>query len=205
MRSLLLLSASSLLISLSAFAQAPLQQWIDEAIKAGGGVVTVPPGEHVLPAGLVIKDAKKLALRGMDKELCILRLAKAPDGKAPQSLIQIEAGCETIEIANLTLAGAGMAIPALVNIAPEKGKAAAKSIAVRDCLFEASSGDAFSVGHAGTCVVERCSFRDIKGVAVLFGAAATDGTARGNHVIRCGKAFDIREAAKCTLVGNEEH
>lgn len=54
--------------------QAPLQQWIDEAIKAGGGVVSVPPGEHVLPAGLVIKDAKKLALRGLEKEGCVLKL-----------------------------------------------------------------------------------------------------------------------------------
>lgn len=55
-------------------AQAPLQEWIDEAIKAGGGVVSVPPGEHVLPAGLVIKDAKKLSLRGLEKERCVLKL-----------------------------------------------------------------------------------------------------------------------------------
>jgi len=50
----------------SSLAQAPLQQWIDEAIRAGGGVVTVPPGEHVLEKGLIIKDAKKLALRGLE-------------------------------------------------------------------------------------------------------------------------------------------
>jgi hypothetical protein len=205
MRSQLLLFILSLSVSLSASAQAPLQQWIDEAIKAGGGVVTVPPGEHVLPAGLVIKGAKKLALRGMDKERCILRLAKSPDGKTPRSLIQIEAGCETIEIANLTLDGAGMAISALVNIAPEKAKPDTKDITVRDCLFEESSGDGFSVGHAGACVVERCSFRDFKGVAVHFGVEATEGVARGNHIIRCGKAFDVRDAAKCSLVGNEEH
>ncbi len=52
----------------------PIQDWIDEAVKAGGGVVTIPPGEHVLPKGLVIRDAKKLALRGMEKEACILKL-----------------------------------------------------------------------------------------------------------------------------------
>jgi len=205
MRSLLLLSVLSLFVSLSASAQAPLQKWIDEAIKAGGGVVTVPPGEHVLSVGLVIKNAKKLALRGMDKEICIIRLAKPADGKTLRSLIQIEADCETIEIANLTLAGAGMAIPTLVTIAPEKGKIAAKDITVRECLFEESSGNGLSVGHAGTCVVERCSFRDFKGVAVLFSKEATDGVARGNHIIRCDKAFDIQDAAKCSLVGNEEH
>ncbi len=53
---------------------APIQQWIDEAIKAGGGVVTIPEGVHVLPHGLLIKNVKKLALRGIDKERCILKL-----------------------------------------------------------------------------------------------------------------------------------
>lgn len=52
----------------------PIQQWIDEAIQAGGGVVTIPEGTHVLPKGLLIKDAKKLAIRGMHKERCILKL-----------------------------------------------------------------------------------------------------------------------------------
>lgn len=205
MRLLLLLSVLLHLVSLSASAQAPLQQWIDEAIKAGGGVVTVPPGEHELPAGLVIKGAKKLALRGMDKERCILRLAKVPEKQPSHALIQIESGCESIEIANLTLQGAGQSIQSLVSIAPEKGSGTTKDITVRDCLFEDSSENALVVGHAGACVVERCSFRDFKGTAVLFSTGATDGAARGNHVIRCGKAFEIREPAKCSLVGNEEH
>ncbi len=52
----------------------PIQQWIDEAIKAGGGVVTIPEGVHVLPKGLLLKDAKKLALRGVSKEGCVLKL-----------------------------------------------------------------------------------------------------------------------------------
>ncbi len=67
---LLLLFISHLL----AAEPAPIQQWIDEAIKAGGGVVTIPEGVHVLPQGLLIKNAKKLALRGIDKERCILKL-----------------------------------------------------------------------------------------------------------------------------------
>jgi hypothetical protein len=74
MRFCVFLSALWLLAGVEGRAQAPLQQWIDEAIKAGGGVVSVPPGVHELPAGLVIKDAKKLALRGLEKERCILKL-----------------------------------------------------------------------------------------------------------------------------------
>jgi hypothetical protein len=72
------LSLSILLLSASfgsAFAEAPpVQQWIDEALQHGGGVVTIPPGVHVLEKGLLLKDAKKLALRGMDKEQCVLKL-----------------------------------------------------------------------------------------------------------------------------------
>lgn len=52
----------------------PIQQWIDEAIKAGGGVVTIPEGLHFLPKGLLVKNAKKLALRGVSKERCVLKL-----------------------------------------------------------------------------------------------------------------------------------
>jgi hypothetical protein len=52
----------------------PIQQWIDEAINAGGGVVTIPEGVHVLSKGLFLKNAKKLALRGISKERCVLKL-----------------------------------------------------------------------------------------------------------------------------------
>eukprot|EP01031_Cornospumella_fuschlensis_P009948 gene9948-12199_t len=52
----------------------PIQEWIDEAIKQGGGVVTIPPGVHVIKSGLMLKDAKKLSIRGMDKEDCVLKL-----------------------------------------------------------------------------------------------------------------------------------
>ncbi|GEP45008.1 right-handed parallel beta-helix repeat-containing protein [Brevifollis gellanilyticus] len=69
-------------------AQVPLQQWIDEAIKAGGGVVSVPPGEHELPAGLMIKDAKKLALRGLEKERCILKLPRLAYAECAQAAVK---------------------------------------------------------------------------------------------------------------------
>lgn len=69
-----LLIVASLVISYAHAETPPIQTWIDEAIKKGGGVVTIPPGVHVLPKGLMLKDAKKLSLRGMEKEGCILRL-----------------------------------------------------------------------------------------------------------------------------------
>jgi hypothetical protein len=207
MRTLLFLSCHFVLICLSAVAEVPpLQQWIHDAIQAGGGVVTVPPGVHELPAGLVIRGASKLALRGMEKERCILRLAKGAEAKGTQALIHIDSDCETLEIANLTLDGTGMTSHcSLVSIAPEMGKSAAKGITIRDCLFEQSPGDGCRVSHAVACVVERCSFRDCGGAAVRFTAGAGEGIVQGNHVIRCVLAFDIHRDVKCALVGNEEH
>lgn len=51
-----------------------LQKFVDEAIKAGKGTVTVPPGTYTLPRGLMLKDAKQIAIGGMDRERCILKL-----------------------------------------------------------------------------------------------------------------------------------
>lgn len=70
------LIAFSLLITAQAFAlsEKEIQGFIDEAIKAGGGEVMIPPGTHLITKGLVIKDAKKLRLVGYDKEASILKL-----------------------------------------------------------------------------------------------------------------------------------
>jgi hypothetical protein len=51
-----------------------IQKFVDEAIKAGSGEVTVPPGTYILPRGLLLKDAKRIAILGMDRERCILKL-----------------------------------------------------------------------------------------------------------------------------------
>ncbi|MDZ4287960.1 MAG: hypothetical protein U0984_08370, partial [Prosthecobacter sp.] len=73
----------------------PIQQWIDEAIKQGGGVVTIPPGVHVLKDGLVLKDAKKLAIRGMDKEDCVLKLPPLAYAECAQDT---PAGSQTLAV-----------------------------------------------------------------------------------------------------------
>jgi len=83
----------------------PLQDWIQEAIKAGGGVVTVPDGVHTLAEPLVIENAKKLALRGMGREGCVLRLARP--GPA---VLEIRGDCEAVELAGITLQGGGVRV-----------------------------------------------------------------------------------------------
>lgn len=57
-----------------ALTEQEIQSYINDAIKAGGGEVVIPPGTHLITRGLVIKDAKKLRLIGLDAERCILKL-----------------------------------------------------------------------------------------------------------------------------------
>ncbi len=54
-----------------------IQKFIDDAIKAGGGEVIIPPGVHVMERGLVVKDGKKLRISGLDAEECVLKLPPA--------------------------------------------------------------------------------------------------------------------------------
>ncbi|MBN8419768.1 MAG: right-handed parallel beta-helix repeat-containing protein [Verrucomicrobia bacterium] len=57
-----------------ALPEAELQRFIDEAIKAGGGEVVIPPGVHLIEHGLTVKDAKKLRIIGLDAEDTVLKL-----------------------------------------------------------------------------------------------------------------------------------
>ena len=60
--------------SARALPEAELQRFIDEAIKAGGGEVVIPPGVHLIERGLIVKDAKKLRIVGIDAEDTVLKL-----------------------------------------------------------------------------------------------------------------------------------
>ena len=61
--------------SASALTADELQNFINEAIKSEkGSEVVIPPGRHVLDHSLVIQNAKKLHLAGLDAEQTILQL-----------------------------------------------------------------------------------------------------------------------------------
>lgn len=60
--------------SARALPEAELQRFINEAIKAGGGEVVIPPGVHLIERGLIVKDAKKLRIVGLDAENTMLQL-----------------------------------------------------------------------------------------------------------------------------------
>lgn len=61
--------------SASALTADELQHFIDEAVKSEkGSEVVIPPGRHVLDHSLVIRNAKKLHLAGLEAEQTILQL-----------------------------------------------------------------------------------------------------------------------------------
>ena len=74
MRSLCFAMCSLCFVHAHALTEKEIQGFINEAIKAGGGEVVIPPGVHEITRGLVIKDAKNLRLIGLDAEICVLKL-----------------------------------------------------------------------------------------------------------------------------------
>ncbi len=82
-----------------------IQQFIDDAIKAGGGEVVIPPGFHEIRKSLLIKDAKRLRLIGLDVERCILKLPPAAFG---ETKIAVEVGGKEIPTSRQQHIEAGM-------------------------------------------------------------------------------------------------
>jgi len=75
MRSLLLALSLLACTHIHALTGDEIQSFIDQAIKAGGGEIVVPPGTHVLTRALQLKGAAKTRLIGLDAETCVLKLA----------------------------------------------------------------------------------------------------------------------------------
>lgn len=89
----------------SALTEAEIQGFINEAIKAGGGEVVIPPGTHLITKGLVIKDAKNLRLAGLDAEACVLKL---PPLAFAESAAETSAGSDRISISRQQNLAPGM-------------------------------------------------------------------------------------------------
>lgn len=81
--------------SASALTDVEIQKFIDDAIKAGGGEVIIPPGTHLIERGLVVQNAKKLRIIGLDAEETVLKLP--PVAYATASKLT-EAGATRIEV-----------------------------------------------------------------------------------------------------------
>lgn len=180
-----------------ALPEAEIQRFIDDAIKAGGGEVVIPPGVHVIERGLMIKDAKKLRLIGLDAEESVLKAAPNV-----VSLFLLGGACEVVRIEKLTFEGgqdavAEMAEPGLTNKLAK--------VHVGRCFFQNQQRAAVLLPKAAieALEIEDCSFRDIAGTAIVFGERMSGCSITHNHVTRCQTGVQLTGSQRCLVASNE--
>jgi len=183
--------------SAHALPEAEIQRYIDEAIKAGGGEVVIPPGVHLIERGLMLKDAKKLRLIGLDAEECVLK-----GGKNTPTLLLISGSCEELRIEKLTFEGGQGAIaerPAIQT--PNKFA----NILIGRCFFQSQKGSAVLLPKTEpeNLEINACSFRDIATRAVELGESASGVQITHNHFTRCDSAVMLGGSQKCLIASNE--
>ncbi|MCB1279454.1 right-handed parallel beta-helix repeat-containing protein [Prosthecobacter sp.] len=193
----LLLLLFSAFQSAKALPESEIQRFIDEAIKAGGGEVVIPPGVHVIEHGLIVKDAKKLRIVGLDAEESILKAAQGTG-----TIIFISGTCEEVRIEKLTFNGGWAAV---VDHPDLKSPNKFAKILVGRCFFENQKFSAILFPKTGieNLEIDACSFRDIAKEAVCLGENASGIQITHNHFTRCSSAVMLAGSQKGLVASNE--
>ena len=176
-----------------ALTEGEIQKFIDEAIKAGGGEVVIPPGVHVIEKGLRLTEAKKLRLIGLDAEECVL---KAGNDTAAILLI---GGGENLFVEKLTFEGGKHAV------AESDASKLSSKILIGRCFFQnqATAGLSLPKAEFESLEIDQCSFRDIAGAGVIFGGQVSGSQITHNHFTRCGTGVKLAGSQKCLVASNE--
>lgn len=187
------------------FTSGQIQKFIDDAIAAGGGEVVLPPGRHRLTESLVIKDAEKLRLVGLEAEATWL--LPAAQVEKPFPLVVIEGGCKDVRLVKLTLttreAGDAFAGEALVRISGAGDKR--PEVLMDRCLLEHHAGSGVVLETAGESRIADCVFMDLQGPALLASGACRGVVVEHNHLTRCGEPALVltAETSRCQILANE--
>lgn len=187
------------------FSGEQIQQFIDDAIAAGGGEVVLPPGRHRLSQPLVIKNAEKLRLVGLEaEETWLLPVSDAAEGFP---LVVIEGPAKAVRLAKLTLttreAGEAFAGTPLVWV---KGAGEVCSeVWVDRCLFEHHAGSGLELDNVVESRVTGCVFMDLREAAVRVTGASTRVVIEHNHLARCGDPAILLggSTSNCHILANE--
>lgn len=181
----------------SALTEGEIQKFIDEAIKAGGGEVVIPPGVHIIEKGLRLTNAKKLRLIGLDAEECVLKGSK----DAP-ALLLIGGSCEEVRIEKLTFESGRDAVAEDPDAAA--GNRFSKMLIGR-CFFQNQkhAGILLLKAAAEGLEIDGCSFRDIGGDAVHLGHQVSNSQVTHNHFTRCQTGVKLAGSQKCLVASNE--
>ena len=203
---ILLLFLSAAVSHAEGFSRVELQQFIDDAIQAGGGEVVLPPGTHRIDQPLVLKNASNIRLAGLDPEDTFL--CPVESATKPFPLIRVEGTADNLEIAKITFttAGAEFADTPLIEVharlpqvkpepatGKDKQQAAAPESAgpsttlrIDRCLFEEHRGCGILLHDSANVKVTANSFCDLADGALRATGSTTGLLLQHNHFIRCG-------------------
>ncbi len=187
------------------FTGGQIQKFIDDAIAAGGGEVVLPPGRHRLSQSLVIKNAEKLRLVGLEAEATWLLPAAEVDKPFP--LVVIEGGSKGVRLAKLTLttreAGEAFASEPLVRVTGSGEER--PEVFVDRCLFEHHAGSGLLLENTGESRVADCVFMDLQAAALRANGKCANLVIEHNHLTRCGEPAIVlgEETSNCQIIANE--
>ena len=201
---LLSLTLSTSLLA-EGFTGKQIQQFIDDAIAAGGGEVVLPQGRHRLSEPLRIKDASKLRLIGLDAE--DTHLLPATDITQPFPLLLIEGKISELSIAKLTFTtdGSSQDFANHPLIAIRSSTSAPAQVEIERCLFEKHSGPGILVEHVKASRITANSFMDLTGPGIQVQGTSETLLIQHNHLTRTAPpAIQLSPEAKPTqLQANE--
>ena len=176
-----------MLTSAHALTSAELQQFIDDAVKSKeGSEVVIPPGRHVLDKPLVVRDAKKMRLTGLDAETTVLMAAEGI-----QHVLELRGDCEQVWICKLTMDGAGL-------LAEKSGE-----MQIERCFFQNTRGSAITLRGCKEVTISDCTVRDGAGTAIELTKNCTDCAVKHCNVARCKVGVLLQGVKNCRVEQNE--
>jgi hypothetical protein len=186
MRALLLLGFLTACLQAEGFTRADLQKFIDDALAAGGGQVILPPGTHSLDAPLVVKNAAKLRLVGLDAEDTFLQPVK--DASKPFPLLQIEGTATDLTIAKITFTTTSETFAnfPLIDVTGTTEKDASTTVQIDRCFFQNHPGPGIQIANAKDSRITASTFMDLGGPAIHATGTTTALTLQHNHLTRTG-------------------
>jgi nitrous oxidase accessory protein NosD len=176
-----------MLTSAHALTSAELQQFIDDAAKSDkGSEVVIPPGRHVLDKPLVVRDAKKIRLTGLDAETTVLM---ASEGM--QHVLELRGDCAQVWISKLTMDGAGF-------LAEKSG-----TLRIERCFFQNTRGTAITLQGCKEATITGCTVRDGASTAIELAKDSTECVVRHCNVARCKLGVLLQGVKNCRVEQND--
>ncbi|MBK8090858.1 MAG: right-handed parallel beta-helix repeat-containing protein [Verrucomicrobiaceae bacterium] len=174
------------LSSAHALSSAELQRFLDEALKSEkGSEVVIPPGRHELEKPLVIRDAHKLLIAGLDADTTIL-LPKT-------TAFELHGKCESVLIRKLTIEGGTTAL-----VADD-----VTGLRVERCFFPNQSAACITLKNAAESQIQDCTLRDGGGSSGILLEKCREVQVRHLFIARMQAAVQLKDSKNCRVEQND--